>query len=102
MTHDNWRELVTDLQLENQELRSQLEETRRQLLEEQRERVDAKMSLRFAQEKLRGAGEAAVPVIDDGRAECGECCCELRDWWQFCPGCGKLIDWESTEEVSRP
>ena len=52
--YDNWRELCVDLQLENQELRSELQEARDKLNEVKREMFDYRMKWLFAKKKLEG------------------------------------------------
>ena len=87
--YDCSKDLVHDLTLDNQELRSQLEETRGELLREQRRRVDLQARLGFAEEKLRGR-ELSTFIRDDGT--CAECARPVDGDYDYCPWCGRYVD----------
>ena len=86
--YDNWRELATDLQLDNNELRQKVGKLEYRLGE-------AKTNLRHAIAKLRDAESTTEPYeVDEDEYECGECNIRLEPEWFACAGCGRVIDWE--------
>ena len=91
--HDNWKELAVDLQLENKELRAKLGKAEQRL-------ANAKLDLRFANQKLSDHGLSTTPVdVGDEEFECMECDFRLETEWWACPGCGKRIDWENARDA---
>lgn len=93
MPYDNCKELAADLRLENEELRSRLKESTRRALELDRERVDLKMQLKFARDKLRDSGNSAAVERQEDAPRCARCCTDLEYEWTFCPQCGSWLDW---------
>ena len=91
--HDNWKELALDLQLDNEALSVKLHKAEQKL-------ANAKLDLRFANEKLRGRSLSTVPVdVGDEEFECEYCNFRLETEWWACPGCGNRIDWENARDA---
>lgn len=97
MTHDNWRDLAIDLKLTNNELAERFSKLKTEYYEIKRANYDLRMRLVFAKDALRNADVTEQPrFVDDDEYECGKCYMKLKREWDFCPSCGKWLDWDFT------
>jgi len=96
--HDNWKELVTDIKLDNQELRKIINDLRDEINQVKRENCDLRMQLVFTKQKLRKEHMTVEPIeVDENEYECDKCCVRLESDWSFCAGCGSYIEWYESE-----
>ena len=94
MHHDNWKEAVADLRIENNDLRDRIRSLDGRL-------SNALVDLRHARAKLRDAGLSTEPYeVDEDEYECGECAVRLEPEWFACAGCGRVIDWDATHPLN--
>ena len=83
--HENWKELVTELQLTNDDLREKL-------------RVLGSNYDHAIKELRKQPGKRIPHVGGAGGYECGKCNTVLDDEWTYCPECGSEIDWYGEED----
>ena len=96
--YDSYKDMALDEALDNQDLRGQLKELQAERNELKRENCDLRMQIMFARQKLRHDHATTNPVdVGEEKCECSQCCLKLADDWEFCPGCGKYIDWDALE-----
>lgn len=96
MTYDTWKEAAVDAELTNRSLHDEIKRLKGDLNESERQRHILKMDLMFANDKLRARGLTTEPYeVDDCEFECGTCNLRLEGEWEWCPGCGKRIEWDN-------
>lgn len=91
--YDNFRELATDLQLDNDDLRDRIKRLERNALSLQAQVRNLLEEKRHLEGNLRGKVHC-TPVLRGDEATCDDCEGELDREWTFCPNCGTWIDWD--------